>query len=94
MLDITVRDLPELLHRCSQQWVINVIISPRVVEDLSEKAIIEEDQKAKVRPMSGVPDPCRARCWECCCTATSMSTLTTTPSSSDSRGRCRNDPSR
>jgi len=34
MLDITARDLPELVHR--------------VVEDLSEKGIIEEDQKAKV----------------------------------------------
>ena len=34
LLDISARDLPELLHR--------------VVEDLSEKGIIEEDQKAKV----------------------------------------------
>ena len=34
ILDITVRDLPELLHR--------------VVEDLSEKAIIQEEQKSKV----------------------------------------------
>merc|ERR1719153_1639752 len=34
LLDIVVRDLPELLHR--------------VVEDLSEKAIIEEEQKAMV----------------------------------------------
>merc|ERR1712038_201715 len=34
MLDVTVRDLPELLHR--------------VVEDLSEHSIIEEEQKEKV----------------------------------------------
>ena len=34
LLDISARDLPELVHR--------------VVEDLSEKGIIEEDQKAKV----------------------------------------------
>lgn len=34
LLDITVRDLPELLHR--------------VVEDLSEKSIIEESMKEKV----------------------------------------------
>ena len=34
LLDISARDLPELVHR--------------VAEDLSEKGIIEEDQKAKV----------------------------------------------